>query len=304
MNDQDSEAPLSLYQAARNMGVKFTKENSPTDKYIDVNNLKIHYLEWGDIQNPTIILVHGIAQTCHSWDFIALGLSEKYRVIALDLRGHGDSDWSSDNNYTLEAYSDDLHTIIEKLNITNFIIIGLSVGGKTSFTYASKHTDKIRALIIVDAAPENMQAGYKNMSKFMKQKDELDSIDEFIDRILKYNPRRTRQQARGSIIHNIKQLKNGKWTWKYDSFFRSPQRVVQNPDQTAKTLWNRLENVTCPALIVRGAQSDLVAGEITEKMALRMNNATLVTVENAGHLGPGDNPEGFQIAINNFLNQL
>ena len=101
MNDQDSEAPLSLYQAARNMGVKFTKENSPTDKYIDVNNLKIHYLEWGDIQNPTIILVHGIAQTCHSWDFIALGLSEKYRVIALDLRGHGDSDWSSDNNYTL-----------------------------------------------------------------------------------------------------------------------------------------------------------------------------------------------------------
>ena len=77
MNDQDSEAPLSLYQAARNMGVKFTKENSPTDKYIDVNNLKIHYLEWGDIQNPTIILVHGIAQTCHSWDFIALGLSEK-----------------------------------------------------------------------------------------------------------------------------------------------------------------------------------------------------------------------------------
>ena len=116
MNDQDSEAPLSLYQAARNMGVKFTKENSPTDKYINVNNLKIHYLEWGNIQNPTIILVHGIAQTCHSWDFISLGLSEKYRVIALDLRGHGDSDWSSDNNYTLETYSDDLHAIIEKLN--------------------------------------------------------------------------------------------------------------------------------------------------------------------------------------------
>ncbi len=304
MNNPDSEAPLSLYQAARNMGVKFTKENSPNDKYITVNNLKFHYLEWGNSENPTIILIHGIAQTCHSWDFISLGLSEKYRVIALDLRGHGDSEWAPDKNYNIEAYSDDLHKIIEKLNLNNFILIGLSIGGKTCFTYASQHLEKIRALAIVDAAPENIQAGYKNMSKFMKQKDELDSIDEFIDRILKYNPRRSRQQAKGSIIHNIKQMENGKWTWKYDSFFRTPQKHIQNPDKIAKTLWSRLEKVMCPTLIVRGAQSDLVASEITEKMSNIMNNATIVTVKNAGHLVPGDNPAGFQTAINNFLNKL
>ena len=304
MNNQDSETPLSLYQAARNMGVKFTKENSPNDKYITVNNLKFHYLEWGNSENPTIILIHGIAQTCHSWDFISLGLSEKYRVIALDLRGHGDSEWAPDKNYNIEAYSDDLHKIIEKLNLNNFILIGLSIGGKTCFTYASQHLEKIRALAIVDAAPENIQAGYKNMSKFMKQKDELDSIDEFIDRILKYNPRRSRQQAKGSIIHNIKQMENGKWTWKYDSFFRTPQKHIQNPDKIAKTLWSRLGKVMCPTLIVRGAQSDLVASEITEKMSNIMNNATIVTVKNAGHLVPGDNPAGFQTAINNFLNKL
>jgi len=304
MSTQMPEKPLSLYEAAKNMGVKFNQENSPTDKYIKVNDLKFHYLEWGDQKNPTIILVHGIAQTCHSWDFIALGLSEKYRVIALDLRGHGDSDWSLSKDYSVDTYSDDLHKIIEKIDIDNFILIGLSIGGKTSFTYASIHPQKIRALVIVDAAPENMQAGYKNMAKFMKQKDELDSIDEFIDRILKYNPRRSRIQARGSIIHNIKQLKNGKWTWKYDSYFRTPQNETPNPDKIAKILWNRIENVICPTLIVRGAQSDLVSGKITEKMSVNMKKATLVTVENAGHLVPGDNPSGFQIAITNFINKL
>ena len=101
-----------------------------------------------------------------------------------------------------------------------------------------------------------------------------------------------------------KQLENGKWTWKYDNYFRTPQKETPNPDKIAKILWNRIENVICPTLIVRGAQSDLVAEKITEKMSVNMKKATLVTVENAGHLVPGDNPSGFQIAITNFINKL
>ena len=178
MSKPNNEHGMPLYAAARAMGVSFSSEAVPRDKFIQIGTRRFHYLEWGDPSNPPMLLLHGYAQTCHSWDFIALGLSEKYRVIALDLRGHGDSDWSSDNNYTLEAYSDDLHTIIEKLNITNFIIIGLSVGGKTSFTYASKHTDKIRALIVRNKSKRSMHSVLK--------KDSFSGLD---GRLLLVHPR-------------------------------------------------------------------------------------------------------------------
>ena len=100
MTSQASKQALSLYDAARAMGVKFTHENAPQDKFVDANGMRFHYLEWGNPGNPPMLLLHGFAQTCHSWDFVALGFSDNYRVIVLDQRGHGDSDWASDGDYS------------------------------------------------------------------------------------------------------------------------------------------------------------------------------------------------------------
>ena len=89
---------LSLHDAARQMGVPFTAENEPADRYIAVNGLQFHYLEWGEPDLPTIVMLHGVQQQAHSWDFISLPLSAGYRVIAVDQRGHGDSDWAPDGD--------------------------------------------------------------------------------------------------------------------------------------------------------------------------------------------------------------
>ena len=97
--------------------------------------------------------------------------------------------------------------------------------------------DYVKALVVVDAAPQNMQQGTQNIRSFVQQDDELDSVDAFVERVLQYNPRRDPQQVRGSIMHNIKELPSGKWTWKYDRALRSPGRRMGSDAETEKRLW-------------------------------------------------------------------
>ena len=143
---------LSLYDAARAKGVTFASEAAPQDRFIDANGMRFHYLEWGDPQSPPIMLLHGFAQTCHSWDFVALSLCDRYRVIALDQRGHGDSGWAEDADYTPETQQGDISAIVDALGLEQFVLMGLSMGGRNSLTYAAANPDRVKALVIVDAA--------------------------------------------------------------------------------------------------------------------------------------------------------
>ena len=111
---------LSLHDAARQVGVPFTVENEPLDRHVKVNGLNLHYLEWGDPGAPTIMMLHGIQQQAHSWDFISLPLSVDYRVIAVDQRGHGDSDWSTDEDYSTDSYVGDVEALVSALGLKGF----------------------------------------------------------------------------------------------------------------------------------------------------------------------------------------
>ena len=304
MTSQASKQALSLYDAARAMGVKFTNENAPQDKFVNANGMRFHYLEWGNPDNPPMLLLHGFAQTCHSWDFVALGFSDNYRVIVLDQRGHGDSDWASDGDYSPETQQKDISGVVNELGLANFVLMGLSMGGRNSFTYAAKNAGKVKALVVVDAAPQNMQQGTQNIRSFVQQDDELDSVDAFVERVLQYNPRRDPQQVRGSIMHNIKELPSGKWTWKYDRALRSPGRRMGSDPETEKRLWGYLETLQCPTLLVRGGGSDIVAMDTADRMHQAIPNSRLATIDGAGHLVMGDSPSGFQSAVTDFLASL
>ena len=304
MTSQASKQALSLYDAARAMGVKFTNENAPQDKFVNANGMRFHYLEWGNPDNPPMLLLHGFAQTCHSWDFVALGFSDNYRVIVLDQRGHGDSDWASDGDYSPETQQKDISGVVEQLGLDQFVLMGLSMGGRNSFTFAASNPDYVKALVVVDAAPQNMQQGTQNIRSFVQQDDELDSVDAFVERVLQYNPRRDPQQVRGSIMHNIKELPSGKWTWKYDRALRRPGRRMGSDPETEKRLWGYLETLQCPTLLVRGGGSDIVAMDTADRMHQAIPNSRLATIDGAGHLVMGDSPSGFQSAVTDFLASL
>ena len=296
---------LSLHDAARAQGVTFEREAVPEDRYVEANGMRFHYLDWGNHDAPDMLLLHGFAQTCHSWDFVALAFCDRYHVVALDQRGHGDSDWSESGDYSPETQQEDIAAVVSAIGHRNFVLMGLSMGGRNSFTYAATHPEEVRALVVVDAGPQNMRAGSQKIRNFVQQEDELDSVEHFVQRVLQFNPLRDPVQVRGSILHNLKELPNGKWTWKYDKRFRQPggRRFQQDP-QITERLWGYMESLACPTLVVRGAQSDIIALDTADGMHKRIPNGRLATVENAGHLVMGDNPSGFERAVTGFLSEI
>jgi len=285
---------------ATKAGINFSNNNPPKDGWFESDGLKLHFLDWGNENDPVCILLHGFAQTAHSWDFISLSLSQKYRVIVLDQRGHGDSDWDKDKRYSTEYFVKDINNLVKNNNLNNFNLIGLSMGGRNSYYYASENQNMINKLVIVDTGPETIKKGSSNIKNFVQMNDELDSIEEFVERIKKYNPHRTEGHIRGNILNNIKQLENGKWTWKYDSFLRSGFSN-RNTHQKNEDQWKILEKIETPTLIVKGGKSDILAESTLEKMSDVMANAQSVTVEEAGHLVPGDNPIEFTKILLKFL---
>lgn len=295
---------LSLHDAARAMGVRFAVEAVPRDAFAVANGLKLHYMDWGEAGDPAVVLLHGFAQTCRSWDFAALGLCDRFRIIALDLRGHGDTQWAPDADYSYDALLRDLHAFVETLGISTFSLMGSSLGGRTSLLYAAANPERVTSLVIVDAAPQHLASGSRNVRRFARKVDVLDSFEELVDRVGAYNYRRPLEQVRSSLVHNVKQLPDGRWTWKYDRELRSPERSYWQESGLVYRLWRAVDSVRCPTLLVRGANSNVVSADLVEEVGRRIPHCRVATVENAGHLVAGDNPAGFQAAVEPFLDDL
>ena len=195
---------LSLYEAARQKGIHFTSHNAPTDCTLSVRDMTFHYLEWGNSNDPTILMLHGNAQQAHSWDFISLPLSEQYHVIALDQRGHGDSDWSNQQDYSTQEQVKDIDGIVSNLKLNNFHLIGHSMGGRNSYAWASQNSHKLASLTIVDTGPDTESLGRRRMQQFKSLPDELDSFEEFANRIQSYTGRPI-EQVLGSLKYHIRE---------------------------------------------------------------------------------------------------
>jgi pimeloyl-ACP methyl ester carboxylesterase len=270
---------------------------TPRHGEVVVDGLRLHYLAWGDPANPAMLMLHGIAQQAHSWDFVAMDLGQDHYVVSLDQRGHGDSDWAPDQNYTPEAYQGDLEGVVEQLGLDQFILVGLSMGGMNAVRYAAAHQDKLRGLIVVDMGPQARESGGREIRNFMAMDDELDSFEAFVERTAKYNPLRPKESFRGSLQHNLKQLPSGKWTWKYDRYFRSPDGRPRG----RANLWPFVRELTLPVLIVRGEKSHVFAEEDARVFATALPDVQAVAIPDAGHLVPGDQPDLFSDAVRAWL---
>ena len=291
---------LSLHEAARSMGVPFTQENEPEDRTVTANGMNFHYLEWGDPANPTLVMLHGVSQQAHSWDFVSLALSPDYHVIALDQRGHGDTDWAADGNYSLDAMQADIDGVIDALGLNDFNLMGHSMGGRNSFIWASRHPETLRSLTIVDTGPETQRRGQDRIRQFRELPNNLDSFEEFAERVMEYTGR-TEEQVLGALKYSIREMPDGKWAWKWDPETRNRGRV--DPAWPAERLWECVEAVDCPSLVVRGSRSDVFAEETLAAMGQVMSDCTTQTIKDAGHLVQGDNPVDFIAAAQGLLSR-
>ncbi len=295
---QEQHGGMTLFDAARAVGITFASEAAPEDKYVTVGGMRFHYLDWGNPGKPKMVLFHGGAQTAHSWDFFALAMRDEYHIIAPDQRGHGDSDWSEAGEYATEFHVRDMHGLTDAIGFDSFVLVGLSMGGRNAYGLAAAHPEKVRRLIIVDVGPETMEQGRRRISDFLEGSVEFESFDWLVERVKQYNPWRPEKQIRGSLLNNLKRQADGQWTWKHDK-----RRGIAR-DRGAEftgNAWQDIERIKAPTLIVRGAQSDIFSVDTAKKMLSLIPDSRMVEVPDAGHLVQGDNPVEFERAAREFL---
>lgn len=292
----------TIYEAARAAGVPFKDEFRPREREFDTGELTLRYLEWGNEDAQPVLLLHGFAQTSHSWDFVSLALAGAYRVLALDTRGHGDSDWAEDRDYSPGAYQRDLDRFVDGLGLAPFALVGSAIGGRNAYTFASRRPESVAALTIVDVAPVTPARGGRRIRRFVSLPDERDSYEDFVQAIHEYQPLRAIGQIRDTLQYNVRETPEGKWTWKYDRVLRDPDS--RKPEAPSERGWELLRGIRCPTLLVRGARSDVLTPEIATQMIVAIHDCEFAEVEKAAHIVPGDNPVGFLGALMPWLERM
>ncbi len=282
-------------------GLKPSKILMPEDHHTIVGAMRFHYLDWGGNGHP-ILFLHGGGINAHTWDVVSLMLRERYHCIALDQRGHGDSEWSPAIDYGVATQVGDVEGFIEKLGLANPVLVGQSMGGLNSIAYAIRHSAKMKGLVVVDVGPEINSEGTQRIREFSST-PELESLEAFLERAVKFNPIRDPRVLRRSLFYNLRQLPTGKWSLKHDQRRASDDSWRIAAEQRERILRD-VSNISCPTLILRGGKSDVLTDDAAERFAHMLPHARWVRVENAGHNVQGDNPRGLLDAMNPFLRDL
>jgi len=265
-----------------------------------INGLNLRYVEWGEPTAPPIVLLHGITGHARTWDRLAAELSSHYRVLALDQRGHGDSDAAPDGDYTVAAMAGDLAGFTDRLGLGAFTLIGLSMGGRVAIAYAGAHHARLERLVIVDIGPDIHLPGLERIRGLIAGAPErIESEAQAIDHVRRANPLYAEDELRHRVAHGLRRGADGSLAWKYDKALRDMMRGGGRRDLV--DLWGPLARITCSTLVVRGALSDILSPEIAKRMLEALPDGRLVEVEGAGHSVPGDRPEAFARVVSAFL---
>lgn len=266
----------------------------------------INVTSWGKQAAPACLLIHGLDNNARIWDNIAIKLSENLRVYAIDIRGHGDSDWASSNSYTLNTFLNDIETIRAYLSLSNFIMIGHSLGGRIATYYTAKYLEHVKKLIIIDMAPEiGNNIIEKLNSDSRSQPENFQSIQECYSYMQTIYPLSQQSFLYDFCQHSFSQ-QNGHYTNKTDPAFK--YKMLQssglgghiNPLQDGN-IWDTLVKINIPTLIIRGGFSAVLSSQVANKMASALPNANIRIIERAGHAVMLDNPQQTANAIINFV---
>ncbi len=237
---------------------------------------------------------------------VCLALRERYRCVALDQRGHGDSEWSPGCDYGMESHLRDIEGFAAQMKLRRPVVVGQSMGGINAINYAARHSEEMAGLVVVDVGPEILPAGGARIRDFIAA-PQLDSPEDFLKRATQFNPLRDPRILRRSLYYNLRRLPNGKWTWKHDTRRIAEAQGVDTAAMAARRaqeLWQAVPKIKCPTLVVRGVLSDVISDEQAEKFARALPNGRLARVERAGHNVQGDNPAGLLGVLVPFVEEI
>ena len=284
----------------------------PTSRIYFSQRLRLHYVDWGNPSAPPLLLVHGGRDHCRNWDWVAEELRRDWHIIAPDLRGHGDSEWSRTGTYTTAGYIYDLAQLVHQLGAAPVTIVAHSLGGNIALRYAGLYPENVARLIAIEGlgpSPRRMTEQLKKsfpdrMRTWIEEQRGLSgrlprryaSIEDAFKRMQGENKHLTPEQARHLTVHGVNQNEDGTYSWKFDNYVRAFSPYSFNAEE-ARELWGR---ITCPTLLVRGTES-WASNPLEDGRADFFKNARVTNIEKAGHWVHHDQLEVFLGVVNEFL---
>jgi esterase len=279
------------------MSIPNAMPHATSCRFTTSNGLTIHYLDWGNSQAQPMVLLHGIARTAHSFDHWALHLSDRYHLIAVDMRGHGESDWDPQGRYMVDDYYSDLAELIAHLHLKQIIVVGNSTGGRVAQLLAARHPDRVQAALIEDVGPERPQAVSDRRAKRMSD-EELGwaHSDLLLARLKNTYPRISDERLGAIITHGTRRDAEGRLFWRRDPAILG--------GFVATDLWQTISQIRTPILYVLGGASDIVAPETQERLRRELPKVQIITMPGLGHYPSDESTAAFMAIMDTFLSAL
>jgi len=284
----------------------------PTSRVYFSQRLRLHYVDWGNGGKPPLVLLHGGQDHCRNWDWVAQRLRHEWHIIAPDLRGHGDSQWSATGSYTMAGYIYDLAQLVDQQRLAPVTIVAHSLGGNIALRYAGVYPEKVKALVSIEGlgpspkalAERARQTIDERMRKWIDLQQNLAgrlprryaSIEDAFRRMQAANKHLSPEQARHLTQHGVNQNEDGTFSWKFDNYVRVwPPYDMQVEE--VQQLWSR---ITCPTLLVYGKES-WASNPQEDGRARHFQNARVVSFEGAAHWVHHDQLDAFIETVTEFL---
>lgn len=291
-----------FHENAEEHGIPYAGPPAVRRERVDLGDGRsISSLVWGSaVTEPEYVFLHGGAQNAHTWDTVLLALGRP--ALAIDLPGHGHSDGGAKGYLDLHDNAGDVATAISKLAPTAKTVVGMSLGGLTTIALAAGHPELVRSVVLVDVTPGVNGQKSQAITAFVNGPESFPDFDAILARTVEHNPTRSVASLRRGILHNAEQRDDGSWVWRY-----ARHRSVQPPPddatrfETFKRLWDALEQVEVPLMLVRGMRPQSVVDDADEaELRKRVPHARIEHVD-AGHSVQGDQPVELARLIEDFV---
>jgi esterase len=266
----------------------------PTDRFVTVNGLRIHYLDWGSADRPPFIMLHGIGRIAHTFDHLAPRFAANYHVLAIDMRGHGDSDWDPKAAYLVEDYVKDIEALVDTLRLRNLTLLGNSTGGRVVQVYAGLHPANVKALIVEDVGPERPASIANGFARQVEQDAAgWSSEGELLAQLKKTNATVSEEQLRAYAHFGTKRGPGGRIVWKRDP------NLAKGFIETE--LWQYVRRITSPTIYIIGGRSTIVPAGTQVQLQKTIPGVEIITMPGLGHYPDAEAPDEFFAITSRFL---
>ena len=274
----------------------------PMSLRLEASGIPLHYLDWGEGSPRHLVLLHGLGSQAHTWDQFSDEVSDSFRVVVPDLRGHGESGHTGDG-YALDRFAADVKAVTRHLNLSTFDLVGHSLGALIAIWFAAEHPELVNHLVLVDGGPGlDIEAAREGSIDSFVRPLGFDTREEAKGWYQERYPIRSDEWLEQRVEHGMKQNWADKWVFRHDpELYWLLEGGSPGFQEGERQTWDMLAAITCPVLLLRGKESTLLSPEAARRIADMAPNARLVEIPDAGHSIQSDAPEQFRDAVVEFL---